>query len=221
MKGPAGALFAPLAVAGSVAFVVLTPAQISAHRSQISATGRSSTSMSAPSPSVSKITVKSQKPKEVKARRARLLKNPDCVALIAEAVAAAKGGGECADCKQRAAELIVELRENARLRGELSQAFIDQRKLVLEKSEATREHSETMAMLMENFNQVHDEYLKYQAMARDYRKWLDEAKLKIAKQHGRTRTGGKPGRPRKQPKPSPPKEVMKITPRKRKRAKVE
>ena len=75
-----------------MAFVVLTPAQISAHRSQISATGRSSTSMSAPSPSVSKITVKSQKPKEVKARRARLLKNPDCVALIAEAVAAAKGG---------------------------------------------------------------------------------------------------------------------------------
>ena len=81
--------------------------------------------MSAPSPSVSKITVKSQKPKEVKARRARLLNNPDCVALIKEAVAAANGGGECADCKERAAELIVELRENARLRGELSQAFID------------------------------------------------------------------------------------------------
>ena len=58
--------------------VLLTPAQISAYRSQICATG---TSMSAPSPSVSKITVKSQKPKEVKARRARLLKNPDCVAL--------------------------------------------------------------------------------------------------------------------------------------------
>ena len=56
--------------------------------------------------SVSKITVKSQKPKEVKARRARLLNNPDCVALIKEAVAAANGGGECADCKERAAELI-------------------------------------------------------------------------------------------------------------------
>ena len=72
--------------------------------------------MSAPSPSVSKITVKSQKPKEVKARRARLLNNPDCVALIKEAVAAANGGGECADCKERAAELIVELRENAQRR---------------------------------------------------------------------------------------------------------
>ena len=175
--------------------------------------------MSAPSPSVSKITVKSQKPKEVKARRARLLNNPDCVALIKEAVAAANGGGECADCKERAAELIVELRENARLRGELSQAFIDQRKLVLEKSEATREHSETMAMLMENFNQVYEDGLKHGRMANDYKKWLEEAELKIAKQHGRTRTGGKPGRPRKQPRPSPPKEVIKITPRKRKRAK--
>ena len=56
-------------------------------------------------------------------------------------------------------------------------------------------------------------------MANDYKKWLEEAELKIAKQHGRTRTGGKPGRPRKQPLPSPPKEVIKITPRKRKRAK--
>ena len=204
-----------------MAFVVLTPAQISARRSQISATGRSSTSMSAPSPSVSKITVKSQKPKEVKARRARLLKNPDCVALIAEAVAAAKGGGECADCKQRAAELVVELRSNARLEAALSQAFIEHRKLVREKYDAEREHIETMKMFMEDLNQVQDACLKYRAMARDYRKWLDEAKLKIAKQHGRTRTGGKPGRPRKQPKPSPPKEVMKITPRKRKRAKVE
>ena len=204
-----------------MAFVVLTPAQISAHRSQISATGRSSTSMSAPSPSVSKITVKSQKPKEVKARRARLLKNPDCVALIAEAVAAAKGGGECADCKQRAAELVVELRKVARLQTALSLALSEQRKLVHEKSDAEREHIETMKMFMEDFNQVQDACLKYRAMARDYRKWLDEAKLKIAKQHGRTRTGGKPGRPRKQPKPSPPKEVMKITPRKRKRAKVE
>ena len=81
------------------------------------------------------------------------------------------------------------------------------------------EHSETMAMFMENFNQVQEVGLKYRAMANDYRKWLDEAKLKIAKQHGRTRTGGKPGRPRKQPLPSPPKEVIKITPRKRKRAK--
>ena len=117
-------------------------------RCAICATG---TSMSAPSPSVSKITVKSQKPKEVKARRARLLKNPDCVALIKEAVAAANGGGECADCKERAAELIVELRENARLRGELSQAFIDQRKLMLEKSEATTEHTETMRMLNNNY----------------------------------------------------------------------
>ena len=74
-------------------------------------------------------------------------------------------------------------------------------------------------MFMENFNQVHDEYIKYRAMARDYRKWLDEAKLKIAKQHGRTRTGGKPGRPRKQYGPEPPPKVMKISPRKRKRAK--
>ena len=70
--------------------------------------------MSAPSPSVSKITVKSQKPKEVKARRARLLKNPDCVALIAEAVSAANGGGECADCKQRAAELELVVERPAR-----------------------------------------------------------------------------------------------------------
>lgn len=175
--------------------------------------------MSAPSPSVSKITVKSQKPKEVKARRARLLNNPDCVALIKEAVAAANGGGECADCKERAAELIVELRENARLRGELSQAFIDQRKLMLEKSEATREHSETMAMFMENFNQVQENKDEYKRLAAGYQKLYDAAQLKIAKQHGRTRTGGKPGRPRKQPLPSPPKEVIKITPRKRKRAK--
>ena len=44
-----------------------------------------------------------------------------------------------------------------------------------------------MAMSMENFNQVHEVGLKYRAMANDYRKWLDEAKLKIAKQHdGRT-----------------------------------
>ena len=101
-------------------------------RSQICATG---TSMSAPSPSVSKITVKSQKPKEVKARRARLLNNPDCVALIKEAVAAANGGGECADCKERAAELIVELRENARLTNALNLSRLDQLKLIEEKNE--------------------------------------------------------------------------------------
>ena len=75
---------------------------------------------------------------------------------------------------------------------------------MLEKSEATREHSETMAMFMENFNQVHEVGLKHGRMANDYKKWLEEAELKIAKQHGRTRTGGKPGRPRKQPPPSPP-----------------
>ena len=169
---------------------------------------------------MSKITVKSQKPKEVKARRARLLKNPDCVALIKEAVAAANGGGECADCKERAAELIVELRENARLRGELSQAFIDQRKLMLEKSEATTEHTETMRMLNNNYKMLQENHDECKRLADGYKKLYDAAQLKIAKQHGRTRTGGKPGRPRKQPKPSPPKEVMKITPRKRKRAKV-
>ena len=60
---------------------------------------------------------------------------------------------------------------------------------------------------------------KWHGIAGEYKKLYDAAQLKIAKQHGRTRTGGKPGRPRKQPLPSPPKEVIKITPRKRKRAK--
>ena len=112
---------------------------------------------------------------------------------------------------------VVRAAQRGALSG--SQAFIDQRKLMLEKSEATREHSETMAMFMENFNQVHEVGLKHGRMANDYKKWLKEAELKIAKQHGRTRTGGKPGRPRKQYGPEPPPKVMKISPRKRKRAK--
>ena len=58
------------------------------------------------------------KPKEVKARRARLLKNPDCFALIAEAVAAANGGGECAFCKERALEVNILLRERMELLSE-------------------------------------------------------------------------------------------------------
>ena len=175
--------------------------------------------MSAPSPSVTKIAVKSQKPKEVKARRDRLLKNPDCVALIAEAVAAANGGGECADCKERAAELIVELRENARLTNALNLSRLDQLKLIEEKNEVIRRAEERMLMWDEDYRVLHEAVDKWFYIAEEYRTLYRKAQLKIAKQHGRTRTGGKPGRPRKQPLPSPPKEVIKITPRKRKRAK--
>ena len=176
--------------------------------------------MSAPSPSVSKITVKSQKPKEVKARRDRLLRNPDCLALIKEAVAAANGGGECAFCKERALEVNQLLRNTKELLSEKQLLQIEKLQLISEKNEVIRRCDEQLLMWDEDYRVLHEAVDKWHGIADGYKKLYDAAQLKIAKQHGRTRTGGKPGRPRKQPLPSPPQEVIKITPRKRKRAKT-
>ena len=88
-----------------------------------------------------------------------------------------------------------------------------------EKNEVIRRAEERMLMWDEDYRVLHEAVDKWFHIAEEYRTLYRKAQLKIAKQHGRTRTGGKPGRPRKQPLPSPPKEVIKITPRKRKRAK--
>ena len=81
--------------------------------------------------------------------------------------------------------------------------------------------TQTMSVTgLEDYRVLHEAVDKWHGVAAGFKKLYDAAQLKIAKQHGRTRTGGKPGRPRKQPLPSPPKEVIKITPRKRKRAKL-
>ena len=169
---------------------------------------------------MTKIIVKSQKPKEVKARRDRLLRNPDCLALIKEAVAAANGGGECAFCKERALEANQLLRDKLELISENKLLQLGGLKLLSEKNEVIRRSDEQLLMWDEDYRVLHEAVDKWHGIADEYKKLYDAAQLKIAKQHGRTRTGCKPGRPRKQPLPSPPQEVIKITPRKRKRAKT-
>ena len=84
--------------------------------------------------------------------------------------------------------------------------------LLAEKNEVMRRAEERMLMWDEDYRVLHEAVDKWFNIAEEYRTLYRKAELKIAKQHGRTRTGGKPGRPRKQPLPSPPQMVMKITP---------
>ena len=105
---------------------------------------------------MSKITVKSQKPKEVKARRDRLLRNPDCLALIKEAVAAANGGGECAFCKERALEANQLLRDKLELLSENKLLQSDGLKKLLQKNEVIRRCDEQLLMWDEDYRVLHE-----------------------------------------------------------------